>query len=88
MNSSITPLSILAGAVLFAGTAFAGPGDAYGAGFASRATMPAKTVTIALSKGNAPLSTDTQVATTRSVMVPNFNPKIVGGISTATGYQY
>lgn len=87
MNSAIKTLSMLAGAALFAGTAFAGPGDAYGAGFASRATMPEKPVSVALFKSNARLSTDEQIATTRPVTVPNMNPKIVGGVPTATGYR-
>lgn len=92
MNSPIKTLSALVIGGFLAGTAVAGPGDAYGAGFASRALFTnSKSVSIGLFHAKRHVSSDARAAASSSkniVSVPNVNPKVAGGIPTATGYKH
>jgi hypothetical protein len=89
MKSLITTLSAVAIGGFIATSAIAGPGDAYGAGFASRAFVTAKPVSVALYR-SAEQTSDARIAAQprKLVSVPNVNPKIAGGVPTATGYRY
>ncbi|CAN5750344.1 hypothetical protein BH09VER1_BH09VER1_12020 [soil metagenome] len=85
MNSTIKTLSAFAIGGLIAGTAFAGPGDAYGAGFASRVPDKAKPVSIALFRSNA---ANCPMVKEQSKLIPNANSKTPGFTKVVTGYTH
>jgi hypothetical protein len=91
MNSPIKTLSALVIGGFLAGTAIAGPGDAYGAGFASRTltnnTNPVgialfRSSTLAGNAANCPMTQE------NSKLIPNANSKTPGFTKVVTGYSY
>jgi len=90
MNSPIKTLSALVIGGFLAGSAFAGPGDAYGAGFASRAVVNTKPVGIALFKGGVGLANTANcpMIKEQSKWIPTGNPKSPGVTKVVTGYKH
>jgi hypothetical protein len=91
MNPLIKSLSVLAIGGIFAGTALAGPGDAY-AGYSGRtatstgAHSRAPTVAIWTTRGLSLGETTCPMMKLKTTFIPSGNPKYPGVVRRATGY--
>ncbi len=90
MNSPIKKtLSAIAVGGLLAGSAFAGPGDAYGAGFTGRVVGDTKPVSIALFKGSGLANAkNCPMIKEDARWIPTGNPKNPAVTKVVVGYKH